>query len=105
MAICPRCAMNVSQDYYFCNNCGYRPLTFELTTYGYGLSPLRNFKCPNCQQSTSNFKCPNTNCGTRLDNVIYSKKLSKSPNVRGRAAWILMAAIVIFLFLSFVSFL
>jgi len=81
MATCPRCAMNVSQDYYPCNNCGYRPLTFEFTpkaTFGtYPDRDWRAFSCVNCNHSYTPITCPNTNCGTSLAGVVYSTKLSK----------------------------
>lgn len=97
MATCPRCAMNVSQDYYPCTNCGYRPLTFEFTPKArlgtYPDRDWRSFSCVNCRTRNISLKCPNTNCGTYLDEVVYSKKLSKYRSPGRRRAEVLVYAL------------
>jgi hypothetical protein len=109
MAICPRCAMNVSQDYYPCTNCGYRPLTFEFTEFGGGggafgtgnYSSYRRVLCGNCGFLNSGFKCPNPNCGTYLDEVIATKKFSTSRSAAyGRyLRSVMLGFLIVFVFL------
>lgn len=55
----------------------------------------------NCGRGNSLLKCPDTSCGTYLDEVIYSKKLSKTVVPAHVIVYVLAAILGLFLLVSF----
>jgi len=107
IATCPRCTMNVSQDYYPCSNCTYRPLTLEYNPPVRVLSGdlgTSSFRCMNCNNYNGRIKCPNTDCGTDLTGVVHAKKKMSSSNASINRIliwfWIVFAILAVITFLA-----